>query len=94
MTNLPRGEGRGGATWTWRTLTAGANIEVVGSRPRSVTGGTLDRFATLGLSLAWKPVRRLEIRLAGDNLNGATVERWAGYPEPKRIVTLGVVASF
>lgn len=94
VANLARAEGRGGLEWSWRTITARADVEVVRSRSRGIGGGTLDPFATLGLGLSWVPKPRLEVRLRGSNLNGADVERWAGYPEPRRFVSLGAVAAF
>jgi len=96
MTNLARGEGKGGAEYTWRAFTAGVDVEVVGPRARSAlaTAGNLPSFWALGLGLKWRPKPRLEVRLRADNLNGADVERWAGYPEPRRFVSLGLLAAF
>ncbi|MEK7476077.1 MAG: TonB-dependent receptor [Candidatus Coatesbacteria bacterium] len=96
MANLPRGEATAGAEYAWNALTAGLNVEVRAKRPRSAvaSAGTLRGFAAVGVSLGWRPAARFEVRLRADNLGGADIERWAGYPEPRRLVSLGVLAAF
>jgi hypothetical protein len=96
MANLPHGEAIGRVEYPWRTLTAGLGVEIAGSRPRSVraAAGKLPSFTTVGVSLGWRPRPQVVVRLRADNLGGAGVERWAGYPEPRRFVSLGVLAAF
>jgi hypothetical protein len=95
VANLPWADGQAGVDWSWRTVRISAAVEVVRSRPRSAFG-TVDipPFADLGLKASWKPVNRVEIYAQVSNLTGAGIERWGGYPEPKRLLSAGALASF
>jgi len=94
VANLPRGEGTAGVEWTWRSLTAGLELEVVRARPRAVQGPALSPFEDLRLKVSYKPVRWAEVYGRGENLLGQDIERWGGYPEPKRLLTLGTIIAF
>ena len=93
--NLPRGDGKAGADWSWRTVRVAVSVAVVRARPRSAIGTVdLDPFADLGLTVSWKPFARVEFYARGSNLAGQDIEYWGGYPEPKRMISAGALASF
>ncbi len=94
IANLPESEGRLDIAMPWKAFTFGASLDVIRSRPGSVAGPLVPGYGDLGLRAEWAPLPRLSILLAGSNLGAARVERWAGYPEPRRLVTLGARATF
>jgi len=94
MAGLPRAGGKAGVEWAYGPFRLGAELEVQRGRDRSVAGGLLDPFESLGLTGAWTPLSWLEVFARGDNLTGCTIERWSGYPEPKRLVSGGLLAKF
>jgi hypothetical protein len=51
-------------------------------------------YMDLGLGVAWKPVTWGQAFARISNLAGSTVERWAGYPDPKALVRAGALVSF
>jgi hypothetical protein len=83
-----------GAEYRWRTLTGTFEAEVVRARARSIAGGELDPYVDLGAKLAWRPVPEAELFTKVANLLADDIELWGGYPEPKRLLTVGAVVSF
>jgi len=94
IADRPNGNGTGGVEWVWRDLTVAAELEVGLSADRSILGGRLPPYESLGLRAGWQARQWLEIFIRGDNLTGDRVERWGGYPEPKRLVSGGVTGVF
>lgn len=94
IANLPESEGVVSAAYPWKTLTFGADVTIAQARPGSIDGPRLPGYGSLGLRAEWAPLPRIAVLLAASNLGGARIERWAGYPEPRRLVTIGARAAF
>jgi hypothetical protein len=95
VANLPRGQGGVGAAWTRGRITLGGTVDHVRGRPRGAAGGTaLEPYTDLALSAGWRPLSWATLTLKASNLLGQTIERWAGYPEPRHLVTLAALAAF
>lgn len=96
VTNLPRGEGVAGVEFAWEGLTAGAELEILRSRPRSAEDGAaeLDPCVDLRARVSYRLRRWMEIYGRAENLTGNRVERWGGYPEPKPFGSAGALVSF
>jgi len=94
IAGLANGNGRGGIEWAWRDFTIAAELEVSLVADRSILGGYLPPYESLGARAGWKPRQWLEVFIRGDNLTADRMERWGGYPEPKRLVSGGLTGTF
>jgi hypothetical protein len=94
VAGLSRAEGRAGGEYKWRDFRFTADLAAQRDRPRSVAGGRLAPFEDLGLGAAWAPLPWLEASLKGRNLLAREIQLWGGYPEPKRLLTAGLLAKF
>ncbi len=94
--NLPCAEGTLEARYPWKSFAFSAGLDVVQERPGSFSnaGGDLEPFRNLRVRAAWRASRKLEVYSRADNLLGRRIERWQGYPEPERLISVGALASF
>ena len=94
IAGLAHGNGKGGVEWAWRDFTVSAELEVGLVSNRDILGGYLPPYESLGFRGGWQARKWLEVFIRGDNLLGDRIERWGGYPEPKRMVSAGVTGIF
>jgi hypothetical protein len=94
IAGLANGNGRGGIEYAWREFTIASELEVGLVADRNILGGYLPPYECLNVRGGWQARKWLEVFARCENLLGDRMERWGGYPEPRRLVSGGVTGIF